>query len=451
MPTSIFFNGARINIPGAYSKIDASALASLGISPTGIVALIGTAEGGKPLTVDSTDADSTRPEQSNSRYRSGNLRTASQFCFEPSLDDAVPGGAQRIVGVKVNPATQSEATFLDGLGNDAMTVTSRDYGLFTSQISVMIENGTNLGKKVTVVFEDTTETFDDVGGAPIFDLSYAAGANGYATALALLGTLDFTGTGTRADAGLDTQRTADIPAPGVLNYVSSNAGDTTQSITTYGLTAGNVAAKETVALNGVTPVQGTVAFISVLGIRKSAATLGTVTVSDFPVTTTLFTATAVQNTRGLYACTNSPIVPAGSTWEIDVGVAGVNGMLVTQNSVGGEVLQRFDFSAAGPIALTGAGKKLLYVVAGDIPAARTASLDAEMFTLPFTGYKTVQKVVDALNALDGITANADVANPTTFLMTDADRPATAASFLAVTLNFYGDLFAVIDVLNTSSL
>ena len=130
-----------------------------------------------------------------------------------------------------------------------MTITSRDYGLFTTQINVEIEAGTSIGKKVTVVFESTVETFDDIGGDPILDIEYTPGANGYATATALLTTTAFVGTGTRADAGLDTQRTADIPAPGVLDYVSSNAGDTTQEITVYGLN-GVAPVSETVTLNG---------------------------------------------------------------------------------------------------------------------------------------------------------------------------------------------------------
>ena len=449
MATAIFFGGRRINIPGAYSELDTTQLSTVSPAAVGIVSLIGTAEGGKPLSVTSEDSDATRVDTIIKRYRSGDLRTASLFAFEPANDDAVPFGAQRLVNVKVNPATQSSATFDDGLGNLAMTITSRDYGLFTTQINVEIEAGTSIGKKVTVVFESTVETFDDIGGDPILDIEYTPGANGYATATALLTTTAFVGTGTRADAGLDTQRTADIPAPGVLDYVSSNAGDTTQEITVYGLN-GVAPVSETVTLNGTTNVTGTVTFSTVLGVLKSAATLGTVTISDSPITTTLFTLLAATLTRGLQVLTNAPIVPSGSTMTIDVATAGVNAMLVYENAAGAEVLQRFDGNVGTPQAGAGAGVRLLYVVLGDTPAARTWTLSAQMFSAAFASYKTVQRMTDFLNGLDGIVSNPLASNPTTFLMSGADRETTPTNFYTVPGEFFADLYAIISTLNSGS-
>jgi len=449
MATAIFFGGRRINIPGAYSELDTSQLSVVSPAAVGIVALIGTAEGGKPLTVESTDADATRIDTILKRYRSGDLRTASQFAFEPANDDAVPFGAQRLVNVKVNPATQSSADFDDSLGNLAMTITSRDYGLFTTQISVEIEAGTTQGKKITIVFESTAEVFDDVGGDPILDLLYTPGANGYATATAIINSTDLRGSGTRADLGLDAQRTNDIPAPGVLNYVSSNAGDTTQQITVYGLN-GVAPVSETVTLNGVVNVIGTVTFSSVLGMRKSAATLGTVTISDDPITVTIFAATLAQATRGLQVITNSPIVPTSSTIAIDVVAAGVNLVVVTTNAAGAEVLQRVDGNVGGAQALTGAGTRLTYLALGDTPAARTWTLAARMFTASFGSYRTVQRMVDFLNGTLGLTANALAANPTSFLMSDADRSTPATNIYTVAGEFFADLFAVLDAINNGS-
>lgn len=449
MASAIFFGGRRINIPGAYSELDTSQLSVVSPAAVGIVALIGTAEGGKPLTVESTDADATRVDTILKRYRSGDLRTASQFAFEPANDDAVPFGAQRLVNVKVNPATQSSADFDDALGNLAMTVTSRDYGLFTTQISVEIEAGTTQGKKITITFEDTTEVFDDVGGDPILDVEYTPGSNGYSAATALITSTDLRITGTRADTGLDAQRTNDIPAPGVLDYVSSNVGDTTQTVTVYGL-SGTTPVSETVTLNGTTNVTGTQSFSSVLGMRKSAATAGTVTISDSPITTTLFTATNVQSTRGLQALTNAPIEPTSSTVTIDATAAGVNLVVVTVNAAGAEVLQRVDGNVGGAQALTGAGKHLAYLALGDTPAARTWSLSARMCTAAFASYRTVQRTVDFLNGVTGLVSNGLAANPTSFLMSDADRSTTPTNVLSVAGEFYADLAAVIAALNDGS-
>lgn len=450
MATSIFFGGRRINIPGAYSKLDTSGLSTVSPAAVGIVALIGEAEGGKPLSVAPEDSDHTRSDSLIERYRAGSpLRTAGQFAFEPANDDAIPGGAQRLVCVKVNPATQSSVTLDDAAAADSVVITSRDYGLFTTQINVDVEAGTTVGKKITVTFEDVIETFDDVGGDSKLTVEYTPGAGGYTGTTALFGTADFRATGTKASTGLQAERTNDIPAPGVLNYVSSNAGDTTQQITVYGRDGGGAAVSETVTLNGVTPVIGTQSFASVFGMRKSAATLGTVTISDNPVVTTLFTATNVQNTRGLLVVTNAPIVPASSTIAIDVGAATTYGIVVTTSAAGAEVLQMCDFTAATPIALTGAGTRLAYLALGDVAGARTVTLSARLFTLLYATYSTIQKIVDAINVLPGLVATPLVSNPTTFLSADMDR-ATAASIQATAANFYADLFEFVDALNTGS-
>ncbi|MHC5035097.1 MAG: hypothetical protein ACYTFZ_08680, partial [Planctomycetota bacterium] len=65
--TSIYFNGIFTRVPGSYSTVDISALDSVGISASGIVACVGTAIGGKPFSaVDPDDVagtlqKSTRP------------------------------------------------------------------------------------------------------------------------------------------------------------------------------------------------------------------------------------------------------------------------------------------------------------------------------------------------------------------------------------------------------
>ena len=281
MASAIFFGGRRINIPGAYSVIDASALAGLAPGAVGIVALLGTAEGGKPLTVDSAFSDATRPETVLKRYRSGDLRTAGQFCFQPSTDPAIPGGCQRLVGVKVNPATQSALTLYDDqvIPVAAADLLSADWGLFTSQTSIEVANGTNLGKKYTVVFEDKTEIFDDVGASAVLDVLYTSLGIGYNQVNVLNTATQFRGAALKTTNGGDNEITQPV-ASGVLTIVSSNAGDTTQLVTIYGFDGANVPFKETLALNGTTPVNGAVAPYRVTGVGMSATAVGTVSVTD---------------------------------------------------------------------------------------------------------------------------------------------------------------------------
>lgn len=63
-----------------------------------------------------------------------------------------------------------------------------------------------------------------------------------------------------------------------LRYVSSNAGDTTQTITVSGTDMYGQAMTETKTLNGTTAVNGTKAFYTVTGVTASAALAGNLSV-----------------------------------------------------------------------------------------------------------------------------------------------------------------------------
>jgi hypothetical protein len=63
-----------------------------------------------------------------------------------------------------------------------------------------------------------------------------------------------------------------------LQYVSSNAGDTTQTITVYGFDQYNTPMTEAVALNGTTVVHGNKAFSYVWQVTSSAALAGNLSV-----------------------------------------------------------------------------------------------------------------------------------------------------------------------------
>jgi len=449
MATSIFFGGRRINVPQAAAVVDASELAGVSASAVGIVALIGTAEGGKPLTVDSTYSDYTQPGKMLAAYRSGNLRTAGQFAFEPSLDDAVPGGAQRIVAVKVNPAVQSSITLLDGSGGNSITLTSVDWGLFTNQINVQVATGTTQGKKVTIVFEDETEVFDDVGGDPIFDLLYTPGVDGYSTVRATKNATTFSLAATKAEAGLVTERTANIAVPGLVRVVSGDAGDTTQTVRVYGLDALNVPISEVIALNGVTPVPGLLTFAKVLGAVKSAASIGTILVTDTVIPTTLFSLAPATLTRGVAIVTNAPAAGV-LTVSIDVNAA-VDVAVWGISSTGAAVSGRFDMTngAAVPVVGTSAFGRIDVIALGDVAAARTVTVSVTALTASLSVYTTIQRLADYLNGKDGLTATTSVSNPTTYECTDLDA-VTSQSVMGAAYEFLGDLMAIVDKITDES-
>lgn len=454
MATAIFFGGRRINYPGAYSEIDAEALASLAPGAVGIVALVGTAEGGEPLTVDSSEVDATRPESILERFRSGDLRTAGQFAFEPSNDDAIPGGAQRVIAVKVNPATQSSVTLLDGAGADSVDLLSEDYGQFTEQINIEVEAGTVQGKKITLVFEDTEEILDDVGGDAVINIAYDPGTDGYDTVTGLFDASDFTAAATKAETGLTAEMTAVAPVglPSAVEVVSSDGADTTQQVTIYGL-VGTTATQETVSLNGTTTVSTTeTGWTKILGVTMDAVAAGTVSVTD-DAANAIASLTPGQTARGVVEVTNAPAAGA-LTVAIDVDTA-VDVAIFGTTNAGGAIGERFDMTAGATTPVVGSTTfgTVSIIALGEVAAARTITMTLDSVVADLSVFTTIQRLTDRLNSLDGYTASAEVANASTFATTDMDYGA-APSTLATTggggTDFLADLYFFIEAINKGS-
>jgi hypothetical protein len=191
-------------------------------------------------------------------------------------------------------------------------------------------------------------------------------------------------------------------------------------------------------------VQGGTSFTKVLAVRLSAAAVGTITVSNFPVTTTLFTVAPAVLTRGILDTTNTPAADALLA-SIDVDTA-VDLVVLGTNAAGTPIAERFDMTAGNTTPVAGALTfgSITSILLGDIPAARTITISAEVLDLAFSTFSTVSRLVDRLNTLDGFTANANVSNFTTFLMVDADENAAPArppvSLIGAAADFYADLF-----------
>ena len=96
-------------VPGSYTQIDRSGLQSPGLGSSGVVAILGTAEGGRPVTEidDPNDIPTfSRESQVRNYFRSGDLKDAANPLLFPSNDADIPGGAERVL-FKTNNATQS--------------------------------------------------------------------------------------------------------------------------------------------------------------------------------------------------------------------------------------------------------------------------------------------------------------------------------------------------------
>lgn len=153
-------------IPGGYSRIDSvKGAAGLASANNGVV--MGQCTGGEPTTL----LQFNTIAEAVSTLRSGPLMEAVRLAFNPG------GGLnpQRVFAVRVNPATQSSVSLVDGDSDDMILIQSRGYGLYTNQLQFTLEAGTNYGKKATVEYQATTpEVFDDIRRQS-FTIEYTGG------------------------------------------------------------------------------------------------------------------------------------------------------------------------------------------------------------------------------------------------------------------------------------
>lgn len=166
MATTITTNNLTTSVPGVFSTLDTTGLAQVGLTSTGVVAILGTASGGFPYTAALGAPDLipriSTPQRLRTLFASGDLLEAGMMAFEPSSDPNVRGGAQTVVPIQVNPETQATLV-LEGASGDVLTLSSKVYGVGGNNVQVTVEAGTTGGRKVTVkqTASGQTETFDD--------------------------------------------------------------------------------------------------------------------------------------------------------------------------------------------------------------------------------------------------------------------------------------------------
>lgn len=167
MATSgIFFAGRTIKRPGAYAFGQAGGQVPITLGALNVVMLVGTADGGQPNTpllfsvADEVAAKAT--------IRGGNLLAALDAVWHPSVDQGI-NGADAVILVRVNPATQSQAPFLDTqlVPATAFTAFSRDWGKHTIDTQVGVLAGVadpSLRRVVTKKVSDGVDlTSPDLG------------------------------------------------------------------------------------------------------------------------------------------------------------------------------------------------------------------------------------------------------------------------------------------------
>jgi hypothetical protein len=249
------FNGKRIIHAGAFSRINADALNVVGVPEARKIVFLGTSEGGKPDVIHWF----TNPSDARGVLRGGDLLKAGELAWNPSGDGV---GAGEIGFLRVQSATQAELV----KGN--MTIKSKDYGAWTNQIQVKLEDGTTTGsKKVTVYHwkDEYREVFDDLG--TIFDIQY---------------------TGTEAYASLTITQTGGVATELALKVGADQASATV--VKSYSL--GNGQWSDVHKL--VADINDHVDFVASVHPNKSIMTDKLDAVADQDIKTSKYTVTALQ-------------------------------------------------------------------------------------------------------------------------------------------------------------
>lgn len=456
--STIFFNGRLISIPGSYSEIDASGLDQVGLTATGIVAILGEAVGGMPASDMAEAADFhvlNKPEDGRRLFQSGPLREAVDMAFAPSRDPDVPGGAVQVIAMKVNPATQSTATLSNAYGN-CLDLTSADYGAFTTQVNITVANGTNKGKLITVTYEDSVETGDDVSGDIMFNLKYID-SDGWETMTAEVeSTGDIVCNGTRDEIG----KSPDITQLGGASLVEVvSAGADTAQVVVYGLTAAGAVQSETFTLNGATPVPGSLTFLEVHGARIIGTTANIVTVQSSPGAVAILTiAAGTSTTKGLWTAT-SMFVANTTVSSVAGGACTDVLLLVGKSATGATQLEKITMNGTTPVVSTLNFSELDYLVVGDIANTVTVTWSAEAARADADVQDTIQKAADHYNSkcvvsgTDGfvftiVTGNTSLEIANLDITTGAGGAVTCLS--PADPAFYADLYYIADWITNSS-
>jgi hypothetical protein len=153
--SGLFFNGRLYTSPAVVSAVDDSAMNDQGASVGNSLLLIGQSTGGAPNTVLKFGS----PAEAIAGLRGGELMEACRKAFSPSAET---GGPATVYAIRVNPAVQSTLTLNDATSTPTIALSTDDYGLYTNNIKVKIENATTKGLKLTTQLGNDYTSADNV-------------------------------------------------------------------------------------------------------------------------------------------------------------------------------------------------------------------------------------------------------------------------------------------------
>jgi hypothetical protein len=371
--------------------------------------------------------------------------------FGPSNDPDITGGAQEIVFVKINPATQSSASF-DNTDGESLVLTSEDYGYHTTQITVEIANGTTQGKLLTFVFEATEEIFDDVGGDSVFELQYAAStpAEGFTTITAAISATALLCAFTRTQIGLDSEVSNQVTPGQVIELVSSSASDTAVIVRLFGTDASNAQQTATYTLTGTSVIDTTETWNSFHGAEITSGTLvGTLTIQNDAAASTIATIAPAGTEAAIEYTIDNAVANSALTIAADA-AATDRVTLIGLSNTGLFQAETLQLNGTTDVVGTALWSRLDSLAFGEVAAARTITVSGNAVNAVFAGLDTIQKLADKFNGTPGFTFTVFATQPTLFNSTDLDFVSATDIKSAAKLTAYGDLAAIITKINNES-
>ena len=193
--------GANIFKPGAYSQTQVNLSGGFPLSPTGIVAILGEADGGAPGASEGVQTFTSQDLASLiAKYKSGPIVDAARLLIAPARDNRVPNGASLIRVWKTNASTQATASFPNAASAALFNITSANWGADQSKISVKIDAGvvSSSARIITVQLGTKKEVLQENAYAALLQIQYS-GAGSACTLQIQNNTLTTTATGATPD------------------------------------------------------------------------------------------------------------------------------------------------------------------------------------------------------------------------------------------------------------
>lgn len=183
----ILFDGQTVIRPQVKVRVDAQGLVPTVLGSANVIMAFGSATGGEPKKV----LTFSNPQEAEAVLRSGDLLEAIKRMYGASDENA---GASTVRAVRIDPASKGTLNLLCAAPSTGLTLTSLDWGLWTTGIQAKVEAGSVSGKKVTI--QDTAsglvEVFDnlaDVAAAVAAINNTVSGSSLVSAALVAEGTL----------------------------------------------------------------------------------------------------------------------------------------------------------------------------------------------------------------------------------------------------------------------